>query len=180
MRDDLRSLPDAPRPTDDYGRTYGLLKAYLITTSNPDKSTSEFLTPVLRDHWLAGREIDSVRAELATRQFDTYANELRHGNPYALTADAGMVDRARYFLRQFAGSERIYQHMLAEADKAHKPIQFNRAIPSSAGYVVDAHEVPGSFTKAGWAYMDNALKTVDRFLSGEPWVMGAGTAVQPA
>jgi type VI secretion system protein ImpL len=28
--------------------------------------------------------------------------------------------------------------------------------------------------------MENALKTVDRFLSGEPWVMGEGTAMAPA
>ncbi|MDQ3948931.1 MAG: hypothetical protein M3282_01160 [Gemmatimonadota bacterium] len=180
MRSDLRSLPDAPRPTDDYGDTYNLLKAYLITTSNPEKSTADFLTPVLMERWLVGREIDSVRADLARKQFDTYANELRHGNPYLLTADAGTVDRTRAFLRQFAGSERIYQFILAEADKANPPIQFNQRLPGSAAYVADAYEVPGAFTKAGWTFMDNALKTVDRFLSGEPWVMGEGAAMAPA
>jgi type VI secretion system protein ImpL len=174
MRSDLRALPDAPRPTDDYGDTYSLLKAYLITTGNPEKSTPQFLTPVLMNRWVVGREIDSVRAELGRRQLDTYANELRYGNPYALTADAGMVDRARAFLRQFAGTERIYQTMIAEADRANPPIQY------SQGLVTDAHVVTGAFTKAGWAFMDNALKTVDRFLSGEPWVMGEGTAVAPA
>jgi type VI secretion system protein ImpL len=174
MRSDLRSLPDAPRPTDDYGDTYNLLKAYLVTTSNPEKSTADFLTPVLMDRWLADREIDSVRADLAGKQFDTYANELRRGNPYLLTADAGTVDRARAFLRQFAGSERIYQFMIAEADKANPAVQFHQ------GLVADSYEVPGAFTKAGWTYMDNAFKTVDRFLSGEPWVMGEGTAMAPA
>lgn len=174
MRSDLRSLPDAPRPTDDYGDTYALLKAYLITTSNPEKSTTEFLTPVLMSRWTAGRDVDSARADLAERQFDTYANELRFGNPYVLSADAGFVDRARAFLRQFAGSERIYQFMIAEADKANPPVQFNQ------GIVSDAHVVTGAYTKAGWAFMDNALKTVDRFLSGEPWVMGEGTAISPA
>ena len=180
IRADLRALPDAPRPTDDYGETYNLLKAYLVTTSNPDKSTAEFLTPVLMRQWLVGRELDSARTELARRQFDTYANELRLGNPYALSADGAMIDRARTFLRQFAGSERIYQFMLAEANKANPSVHFNQGLPGSAAYVVDGYEVPGAFTKPGWAYMDNALKTVDRFLSGEPWVMGEGTAMQPA
>jgi type VI secretion system protein ImpL len=174
MRSELRALPDAPRPIDDYGDTYALLKAYLITTSNPDKSTAEFLTPVLMSRWIAGRDLDSTRAAFAARQFDTYANELRYGNPYALTADAGMVDRARGFLRQFAGTERIYQFMIAEADKAVSPVQFNQ------GLVADAHIVPGAYTKAGWTFMDNALKTVDQFLSGEPWVMGEATAMAPA
>jgi type VI secretion system protein ImpL len=180
MRSELRSLPEAPRPTDDYGDTYALLKAYLITTSNPEKSTADFLTPVLMQHWLVGRELDSTRTDLAERQFDTYAAELARGNPYLLTADAGTVDRARAFLRQFAGSERIYQFMIAEADKANPSIVFNQALPGSAAYVVDPYEVTGAYTQAGWTYMDNALKTVDRFLSGEPWVMGEGTAMAPA
>ena len=177
MRSDLRSLPDAPRPTDDYGDTYSLLKAYLVTTSNPDKATAEFLTPVLVSRWTAGREIDTVRAALAARQFDTYANELRFGNPYALTADAGMVDRGRAFLRQFAGSERIYQFMIAEADKANPPIQFNQSIVS------DAHTVPGAFTKAGWTFMDNAsdgLPIHERRTcagDGPPWRQRTGEVV---
>jgi type VI secretion system protein ImpL len=180
MRSDLRSLPDAPRPTDDYGDTYNLLKAYLVTTSNPEKSSADFLTPVLMDRWAVDRDVDSLRGDFAAKQFDTYANELRYGNPYSLTADAGTVSRARAFLSQFAGSERIYQFMIAEADSANAPIHLSQAVPGSAAYVADAHEVTGAYTKGGWIFMDNALKTVDRFLSGEPWVMGEGTAMAPA
>jgi type VI secretion system protein ImpL len=180
MRDDLRSLPDAPRPTDHYGDTYDLLKAYLITTSNPEKSTSDFLTPVLMQYWLVDREIDSVRADLAARQFDTYADELRRGDPYLLTADAALVDRARAFLRQFSGSDRIYQFMLAEADKANPPIQFPHGLPGSGAHVASAYEVPSAFTKAGWTFMNDGLQTIDRFLSGESWVTGDGTGVAPA
>src|SRR5512133_1437213 len=45
MLSTLRALPDTPRPDDDYGATYSLLKAYVITTSHPEKSTTEFLSP---------------------------------------------------------------------------------------------------------------------------------------
>src|SRR5581483_11318929 len=34
-----------------YRPVYDALKAYLITTSNPDKSTQAFLAPVLTEHW---------------------------------------------------------------------------------------------------------------------------------
>ena len=34
-----------------YRPVYDALKAYLITTSNPDKSTQDFLVPVLMEHW---------------------------------------------------------------------------------------------------------------------------------
>ena len=168
----LRSLPDAPRPTDDYGDTYSLLKAYIVTTSHPEKSTSSFLAPALMTRWLAGRSVDSARAILARRQFETYATELRYANPFPDTADAATVEKARTFLRQFAGSERIYQFMLAEAAKTNPPVQFNRNVAGSAPYVVDAYEVPGAFTKGGAAFMLNAFKTVDKYLSGESWVVG--------
>lgn len=40
----LNALPAAVQPDSDYGAAYNPLKAYLITTTNPDKSTAEFLT----------------------------------------------------------------------------------------------------------------------------------------
>ncbi|HTR78823.1 MAG TPA: ImcF-related family protein [Gemmatimonadaceae bacterium] len=172
----LRALPDAPRPADDYGETYGLLRAYLVTTTHPDKSDTSVLAPVLMKYWLSGRTLDSARAELARRQFDTYAAELRLENPYAVTVDATAADHARAFLRQFAGSEQIYQSMLADVAKTNPPLQFNQQFPGSARSIVDAYEVPGPFTKGGWTAMQNAFKSVDRFLQGETWVLGADNA----
>src|SRR5262249_19191984 len=106
------------------------------------------------------------------RQFVTYANELRYANPFPDTADAATVEKARKFLRQFAGSERIYQFMLAEAAKKNPPIDFNKSVVNSAPYVVDSYEVPGAFTKGGVTFMLDAFKTVDKFLRGESWVVG--------
>jgi len=172
MLQTLRSLPDAPQPTDDYGETYNLLKAYLVTSSHPEKSTTAFLAPALMTRWLGSRSVDSTRATLARRQFETYANELRYANPFPDTADVQAVEKGRTFLRKFAGSEHIYQYMLAEAAKSNPPVQFNKSVAGSAPFVIDAYEVPGSFTKGGAAFMLNAFKTVDKYLSGESWVVG--------
>ena len=168
----LKALPDAPTASDDYGTSYGLLKAYLITTTHPERSSVEFLSPVLMKQWLNGRSLDPERMQIAQRQFDTYARELQFWNPFPGRADEAAVARGRAFLRQFAGSERIYQFMLAEANKASQPIQFNRKFPGTAGVLLDSYEVPGAFTKPGWTFMQNAFKTVDRFLQGESWVVG--------
>jgi type VI secretion system protein ImpL len=172
MRAALAALPAAPQPTDDYGATYALLKGYIITTSHPEKSTSEFLSPLLMQRWIAGRPIDSARAQLARRQFDTYATELRYENPFPDTADRATVDKARAFLRGFAGSERIYQFILAEAAKTNPSIQFNKLVPGSAAWVNDSYEVPGAFTKGGAVFVTDALKGVDKYLKGESWVVG--------
>jgi len=37
---------------------------------------------------------------------------------------------------------------------------------------VDNREVGGAFTKAGWAFMQEALKKADDYFSGEQWVLG--------
>src|SRR5208337_1704862 len=143
----LSSLPAAPGPNDQYGPAYDTLKAYLITTSNHDKSTSLFLTPVLMKAWVAGRGIDQDRMDLAQKQFDFYSEQLKIENPYSSENDTLIVAKARSFLSQFSGGERVYRFVLAEADKANPPIDFNKKFPGSADVVVDRTVVSGGFTK---------------------------------
>ncbi len=168
----LSSLPGAPGANDQYGPAYDTLKAYLITTSNHDKSTSLFLSPVLMKAWVAGRAIDQDLTDLAQKQFDFYSQELKIENPYSSENDSLVVARARNYISQFSGVERVYQFMLAEANKANPPIYFNKKFPGSAEVVVDRTEVSGAFTKGGWTFMQNALQNLPKFFSGEQWVLG--------
>src|SRR5947207_2691842 len=85
------------------------------------------------------------------------------------------IERARRYLAQFAGIERVYQNMLADAGKSNPPIQFNRRFPGSAEVVVDTREVSGAFSKGGWDFMKDALRHADRYFSGEQWVLGDQT-----
>ncbi len=168
----LSSLPAAPGPNDQYGPAYDTLKAYLITTCNHDKSTTLFLSPVLMKAWVSGRDIDQDRLELAQKQFDFYSEQLKIENPYSSENDTLVVARARNYISQFSGGERVYQFMLAEAAKANPPINFNKKFPGSAEVVVDRTEVSGAFTKSGWAFMQNALQNLPKYFSGEQWVLG--------
>ena len=168
----LSALPASPGPNDQYGPTYDILKAYLITTANHDKSTALFLSPVLMTAWQAGRDIDQDRVQLAQKQCDFYSEELKLANPYSSEYDTLVVARARNYLSQFSGAERAYRFMLAEADKASPSINFNRKFPGSAEVVVDRVEVRGAFTKAGWGFMQGALKNLPKYFSGEQWVLG--------
>ncbi len=166
----LRGLPSTPGP--EYGPTYAALKAYLITTSYHDKSTKLFLSPVLMTWWSNGRTIDPDRLQLAQKQFDFYSDELKEENPYSKENDSAAIEKARHYLAQFAGTERVYAFMLAEAGKNNPPINFNRQFPGSAQVVVESHEVPGAFSKGGWAFMKDAIAHADRYFSGEQWVLG--------
>jgi type VI secretion system protein ImpL len=167
---DLQGLPLTNGP--EYSPTYDALKAYLITTSHHEKSTREFLTPVLMKWWMNGRTVDPERSQLASRQFDFYATQLREANPYSDQSDAAAVDKARRYLAQFAGEERVYAFMIAEANKSNPSIDFNRQFPNAAQIVMEPRVIPGAFSKGGWNFMKGAIAHADRYFNGEQWVLG--------
>ena len=168
----LRALPSTAGDPSSYTPTYNDLKAYLITTSNPEHSTSDFLTPVLFQRWENGRSVDPEREQLARNQFDFYATELPDGNPYSPNNDAAAIAHARAYLAQFAGAQPVYAYMRADASKANPPIDFNKQFPGSDQTVREAHVVEGAFSKAGWGFMMGALARPDKYIYGEKWVLG--------
>jgi type VI secretion system protein ImpL len=174
----LQRLSIPPSPTDDYGTTYDTLKAYLITTSE-SKRSSKWLAPVLISRWSAGRQVDSI-LPLASRQFEFYADDLARANPFSEKNDAAAIDRARLHLSRFSGIEQIYQFMLSDASRRSKKINFNEQFPGSAAVVINDVDIPGAFTKAGWAAMQENLAKADKFFGGERWVLGDYVAAQPA
>ena len=170
--DFMRRLPPGPGPQDDYMTTYNALKAYLITTSNPDKSTKAFLTPVLMKYWQGAKQVDPQRNALIARQFDFYAEELRDSNPFSRENDSMAVDRTRIFLKQFSGEERLYNAILAEANRTNPSINYNKLYPDGAKAVRVDKEVAGSFSKAGFGWMQDAFKNLPKYFGGEAWVLG--------
>src|ERR1019366_8617554 len=170
MHDNLRDLPATPGP--EYAPTYDALKAYLITTSHHDKSTRLFLAPVLVKWWSGNRGPDADRLALAQKQFEFYATELAEENPYSRESDGATVEHARTYLKQFAGAERVYAFMLAEAGKSNPPIDYNRQFPGASQVVTETHVVPGAFSKGGFAFMKDAIAHADRYFNGEQWVLG--------
>lgn len=168
--DFMRGLPPTPGP--EYGPTYDSLKAYLETTSNHDKATRDFLAPVLLDRWSANRNVDPDRMALAQKQFEFYSDELKIANPFSVDNDAAAIGKARLYLSQFAGFERVYQAMMANAAKAGPAINFNKRFPGSAEEVIDAQDVAAPFSKPGWNFMKAALRNPEKYFAGEPWVLG--------
>ena len=171
----MRALPDAPATNGDfslYAAAYSPLKAYLITTSNPEKSAAKFLTPVFLQYWIGSRQVDGDQQQLAQKQADFYANELLRHPPYAINPDTLVVKHTRGYLSNFLAETRIYQAMLTDADKTGPGIDFNKQYPGSASCVIDPHIVRGAFTKSGFAAMQDALAHPERYANGEIWVLG--------
>ncbi len=162
----------ANAPNDAYEKTYNELKAYLIMTepADHDKSTKEFLTPILLSHWVADRDIDKDRRDLASPQFDFYATELAKENPYAAGNSKLTIEQARAYLKLFAGIDRYYAQLLSKA--AQKDLSFNDQFTDSAGVIVSSHKVKGAFTRKGFLLVQDALKNPATYMGGEEWVLG--------
>jgi type VI secretion system protein ImpL len=169
LLDSLRSLPDVPEATSEYGPNYDLLKAYLMTTGSCELD-SAFLSPKLHDLWLDRDVQDAELNDLAIRQFDFYAGKLCRDRPCERAYDRGAVRRARAFLNQFSGADRNYNMIVASASRSVEGIRFS----DPSGAVVNRYEVPGAFTVSGWAVMEDNLEHVDEILQGEECVMGEG------
>jgi type VI secretion system protein ImpL len=173
----LAALPATAPQGADYLASYNPLRAYLITTSYPDKSTADFLAPILVDFWLNGdHPASDLQKQLAERQFQFYGEELPAVHPYDIAPETSAVDQARAYLNSFGGFDRIYQNMIAAANRAAPSIDFNRLFPGSAAAVVDAHVVPGAFTYNGFSYIETAVQHPQQFFTGEVWVLGNQTA----
>jgi type VI secretion system protein ImpL len=172
----LQSFPARPGPTDTYQYPYDTLKSYLITTSNHDKSTKLYLSPLLYSRWETGKTVDAARSQLVRKQFDFYSEELKFENPFTSENDSAAIDHARKYLAQFAGAERVYRSMLAEANAKAPTLNFNQKFSGSAQTVVNNRDVAGAYTKAGWPIMQDAIKHADRYVSGEQWVLGDQSA----
>ena len=167
----LGDLPEEPTQ-DEYEAKYRALKAYLITTAYPDSSSASFLGPLLLEEWVRGRAVDEETSTLARAQFDLYAAELPHGNPYGDTEENLTVGRARAFLKNNASEESFYAAMLSQANSQVPSIQFNRDRPGTSGYLVSTMEVPGAFTQAGWQYVQQGLGSATDFFQRETYVVG--------
>jgi type VI secretion system protein ImpL len=175
MVDSLRRLPSTPGPNDEYIPNYDALKAYLITTSESDYSTPEFLSPVLQRFFTTGQDLDPNVLGLARTQFDFYAAELKVNNPYPSESDPAVRDHARDFLNHFGAVPRIYTAMQIAAAKQNPPVNFYREHPDATDLIRTVPEVPGAFTKGGWDFMQNAMTHSDQYFRGEEWVLGSAS-----
>ncbi len=170
--DGLAGKSAANAPNDAYQKSYDELKEYLITTepTDHDKSTKEFLTPVLMSHWVADRDIDKDRKDLAALQFDFFATELAKENPFPTGNSKPLIDQARAYLKQFSGIDRNYVQLLSKA--AQGEASFSDQFPDSAGVIVSSYKVKKAFTRTGFLAVQDALKNPANYMGGEEWVLG--------
>ncbi len=173
-----RALPAKAKEEDDYGYAYNTLRAHLMTTSQWKRVENaevqdepKWLAETLMARWVEKREVGEDRRGLAELQFVFYGSDLHNENPFSTRDDADSVHKARAYLASFSGFERAYNALLAEASRRNPSVNFNKRYPGSSEVVVNNRDVPGAFTKQGWAFMQTAFKNLKSSLGGEEWVL---------
>ncbi len=182
----MRAVPAAPKPDDDYSATYRPLKAYIMTTSNPNPDspadTVEFLPSALLTAWQGKGTPEPAAASLAQAQFEFYARLLAEpGSCMAIAGgspDQAAIAQARTYLNGFQGFQHVYQSMLAAANRKVPGFTFNSKYPGTAAYIVNSFPIQGAFTKPGFAFMQDAILHPDPYFKGEEWVLGPSTGPQ--
>jgi type VI secretion system protein ImpL len=173
---DLRTYQGDPQPTADSGAAYDALKAYLLTTSESQRNTGEFLQDFLMKDWKRDLgDIDQDRSELASQQFAFYSSELTVDNPYSKTNDAALVGQVRTYLNKFSGLQRLYTSMLTDARQKAKSYRFAAAHPEGSQVLSAKVDVDAAFTSDGWKIMDQTIQHPNG-ITGETWVLGTTTS----
>jgi type VI secretion system protein ImpL len=176
LQNQMKRLPATPNAGDDYSANLSNLRTYLTVTAYPDKAVPEVTSPALLAAWSAGKNVDEPRQELARKQFEFYSDFLKTGG-CPLPFDADAVSNSRRYLSGFSGVNSIYASMLAAANKANKPVNFNRDIKDTADFVVNNKDVQGAFTRPGFASMAGFIKNPKPFFGGETWILCGDPAV---
>ena len=176
-----------PAPTADslsFSATYNPLKVYLITATNPDPDTAQdtvsYLPTALATEWTGNGTPTPDQARLAQSQFEFYA-KLLPGTSSCLAAagsprNEALIRRTRTYLDGFNGFDHVYQTMKDEANRKVQSFNFNGKFPGSSTYIVDSHQIPGAFTKDGFAIMQAAFRDPTKYYGGEEWVFGPSHA----
>ncbi|HKV24475.1 MAG TPA: ImcF-related family protein [Candidatus Acidoferrum sp.] len=175
---DLHSYQGDPQASADSGSAYDALKTYLLTTSESQRNSGEFLQDFLLQEWKKDLgDLDPDRSTLAAQQFAFYSSELTLDNPFSKENDASLVLQVRTYLNKLAGPQRIYLSMLADARQKAKDYRFAAQHPDSLDVLRAPVDVSAAFTSEGWKVMDADIQNSKRFLQGEPWVLGSTTSV---
>ena len=95
-----------------------------------------------------------------------------------LAEDSEARERARQYLRQINGIDRLYAGIRANAEKSVPQTSRLRDLASNYTQVMSGpDEVSSAFSPAGWVYLEKASKEVNAAALGEPCVLGGPSGV---
>jgi type VI secretion system protein ImpL len=173
----LKGLPAKPAPGDSSEPAYSLLRAHLMIASGACPADPKFLVRVLKEASQAGFAVEPDEQALIQRQIDFYAQEFPYGDTSHLTESVNARDRARQYLRDIMGVDKIYASILASVEKSlTKPQQLSDLAPDYSKVLNGSGEVSAVFSQEGWKLVEKASREKRNIKGlGERCVVGDST-----
>ena len=169
----LQAVPATPVGDSPYEPTYSLLKTHLMISGSckPEPAAvAQVLKSTRQEARLAAGS--SEEQTLADRQIAFYANGLLpEGNPFRVGENADARERARQYLQNIKGIDRIYRNILSDAEGKLKSQHLGELAPKYAEVLKGPAEPSGAFAQANWDFMQNAFKKNNTAASGDPCVV---------
>jgi type VI secretion system protein ImpL len=162
--------------TDDLGRYYDLLKAYLMT-SEPNRAESSFLANTLRDYWKKASPPDMET--VSQQQLEFYSKQAMRDDAPHYKPDGKLVTDARGKLGSYPAVARFYKGLTTDIASKVDPITLDKVLAGKGGGVLSgSYAVPGSFTLEGYhGHVVDAIASANEEIGKDDWVMGSGAPV---
>lgn len=167
-----------------YNRAYDTLKMYLML-GDMSHLDPAWLSPRLPPSWVSAlhQPPDEALEAAMKPHTDFYLELMKSGEVKPWTYDMNLVTKVRSVLLQVSQVDRDYEALVRDANTTLAPIKFEGIFYGGvAPYVASKKhvQVPGAYTKAGWAQIRPKLDAKRSALAAERWVLGEDNVASQA
>lgn len=159
--------------SDDLGRYYDLLKAYLML-ANPDRVEPAFLQNQLAAYWRKASPASDLE-QLSEEQLKFFASQAGHDDASHCKADDKLVAESRRKLQAYPAVNRLFKQIISEIDSKVQPVTLDAILQGRGrGVLTGSYAIAGSFTIRGYRdHWADAIESATEEIGKDDWVMGS-------
>jgi type VI secretion system protein ImpL len=153
---------------------YKLLKSYVTITSGACSPDERVISPAVYQMWETVASPAPSDHGVAEKQIAFYSSELKVSDPYghSISANPDVVARARSYLLDLTGPDKILQALLRDVTRDKSPERLSD-YASNYGLVISGpNELPADYTRDSWVQVQDSIREHKLASSGEPCVIG--------
>lgn len=159
--------------SDNLGRYYDLLKAYLML-ANPDRVEPAFLQNQLAAYWRKASASEDLE-QISEEQLKFFATQAGHDDASHCKTDDKLVAESRRKLQAYPAVNRLFKQIISEIDSKVQPVTLDAILQGRGrGVLTGSYAVAGSFTIRGYRdHWEEAIESAMEEIGKDDWVMGS-------
>jgi type VI protein secretion system component VasK len=161
-----------------HGDVYKLLKSYVTITSGACPPDEKVIAPTVFQMWESVASPTGADQAVAEAQARFYSSELTISDPYkhSLSANRDALERARSYLLDWLGPDKILQALLREAGRDRPPERLSDYATNYGLVISGPNDQPADYTRATWIAVQDSIHGHKLSSAGEACVIGSSTS----